>query len=53
MTDEEIARFALILSEADRIRAQVAEDEADARMSADVDLPPAVERPSMTAAAAA
>jgi hypothetical protein len=28
MTDEEVARFALVLSEAERIRAQIAEDEA-------------------------
>ena len=29
MTQEEIARFALVLGEADRIRAMIAEDEAE------------------------
>jgi hypothetical protein len=57
MTDEEAARFTLVLSEADRIRTQIAEDEAAARMAADADLPllaaPAVEPPSMAAAVAA
>jgi hypothetical protein len=58
MTDEEIARFALILSEADRIRAQMADDEAAARKAADVELllpaaPPAVEHTPASAAVAA
>ncbi len=58
MTDEEIARFALVLSEADRIRSQIAEDEAAARTTGDYELPllaapPAVERTSMIAAVAA
>ena len=58
MTDEEIARFALILSEADRIRAQIAEDEATARKAAGVEsslpaAPPTVEHPPMIAAVAA
>ena len=29
MTEEELTRFALVLREADRIRAQVSKDEAD------------------------
>ncbi len=59
MTDEEITRFALVLSEAERIRAQAAEDEAAARMAHDGQLPllsaapPAVKRPSIPAAVAA
>ena len=58
MTDEEIARFALILSEADRIRAQIAEDEAAARTAGGGELPlpaapSAVEWISMPAAVAA
>jgi hypothetical protein len=58
MTDKEIARFALVLSEADRIRSQIAEDEAAARTTGDYELPPlaappAVERTSMIAAVAA
>ncbi len=39
MTDEEVARFALILSEADRLRAQIAEDEAAARLADGGELP--------------
>ena len=31
MTEEELARFALVLREADRVRAQMARDEAVAR----------------------
>jgi hypothetical protein len=58
VTDEEVARFALILSEADRLRAQIAEDEAAARKAADVEsplpaAPPTVEHPPMIAAVAA
>jgi hypothetical protein len=39
VTDEEVARFALVLSEAERIRGQIAEDEAAALTAADVELP--------------
>jgi hypothetical protein len=39
MTGEEVARFALVLSEADRIRAQIAEDEAAARTAGGGGLP--------------
>jgi hypothetical protein len=58
MTDAEIARFALQLREAERIRAQIAEDEAAARTAGGGDLPllvapPAVQQPSMPAAVAA
>jgi hypothetical protein len=58
VTDEEVARFALILSEADRLRAQIAEDEAAARKAAGVEsplpaAPSAVEWISMPAAVAA
>ena len=58
MTNAEIARFALQLSEAERIRAQIAEDEAAARTAGGGDLPllvvpPAVEQPSMPSAVAA
>jgi hypothetical protein len=58
MTNAEIARFALQLSEAERIRTQIAEDEAAARTAGGGDLPllvvpPVVEQPSMPAAVAA
>ena len=58
MTDEEIARFALILSEADRIRARMADDEAAARTAGGYELPllaapPAVEHTPASAAVAA
>jgi hypothetical protein len=58
VTDEEVARFALVLSETERIRARIAEDEAAARTACGGELPslaapPAVERPSVPAAAAA
>jgi hypothetical protein len=39
MTQEELARFSLILREADRVRAQVAHDEATARAGDDSDSP--------------
>jgi hypothetical protein len=39
VTDEEVARFALILSEADRIRAQIADDEVAARTDGGGELP--------------
>ena len=58
MTNAEIARFALQLSEAQRIRAQIAEDEAAARAASGGNLPllvapPAVQQPSMPSAVAA
>jgi hypothetical protein len=58
MTDEEIARFALILSEADRIRAQMADDEAAARTAGGYELsllaaPPVVEHTPAPAPVAA
>jgi len=54
MTDEEIARFALVLSEADRIRAQIANDEAAGSYELPLlAAPPVVERPSIPAAAVA
>jgi hypothetical protein len=44
MTEEELTRFALVLREADRIRAQVSRDEAAARADGHDDLrPPSVE----------
>jgi hypothetical protein len=56
VTDEEITRFALQLREAERIRAQIARDEA-ARAGNGEDLPPAalpvVEQPPASALAAA
>jgi hypothetical protein len=57
MTDEEVARFALTLSEADRIRAQIADDEA-ARTAGGYEFPllvapPAVEHTPASAAVAA
>ena len=39
MTDAEVSRFAMVLSEVERIRAQIAEDEAAALTAADVELP--------------
>ena len=56
MTDKELTRFALVLNEAERIRAQIAEDEAAARASdnrGELSLPaaPSAERPSIPAAA--
>jgi hypothetical protein len=58
VTDEEIARFALVLSEADGIRAQIEQDEAAARTAGGRELssptaPSGVEWISMPAAAAA
>jgi hypothetical protein len=38
MTEKEIARFALVLREAERVRLQMAKDEAAARMDARSDL---------------
>ena len=51
MTDEELIRFALQLREADRVRAQIAREEAAARADGGGELPAlgalqAVERPS-------
>jgi hypothetical protein len=40
MTDEELARFELVLREADRIRMQIASDEAAVRASGDSILQP-------------
>ena len=45
MTEEETARFALVLRECERIRAMIAEDEA-ARSSGGDDSIPAVEAPA-------
>ena len=60
MTAEEIARFASVLGEAERIRAQIAEDEATVPVAEGGNLPPslaaapqAVGRASAPAAAAA
>jgi hypothetical protein len=56
VTDEEIARFALQLREAERVRAQMARDEA-ARAGSGEEPPPAVlpvvERPPASALVAA
>ena len=60
MTNEELARFALVLRECDRIRAMIAEDEAAAGADGGGELPmlaeaPAAERssgPAVVAAAA-
>ena len=38
MTEQEIARFALVLREAEHVRAQMAKDEAAARMDGRSDL---------------
>jgi hypothetical protein len=38
MTEQEIARFALVLREAERVRLQMAKDEAAARMDGRSDL---------------
>jgi uncharacterized small protein (DUF1192 family) len=55
VTDEELARFALVLSEVERIRAQIAEDDAAARASDDelqlLAAPSVAERPPIPAAA--
>ncbi len=59
MTDEEIIRFALQLSQAERIRAQIAEDEAAADVNGGHEsqllvAPPALDRrPSVAAVVAA
>jgi hypothetical protein len=54
MTDEELARFALVLREAERLRAQIAKDEAAARVDGRDEPPtPAVEQPSENAVVAA
>ena len=57
MTDEEAARFALQLGEAERIRALIAEDEAASGADGGGESPlaalPAVEQPSVRAAVAA
>ena len=57
MTDEEAARFALQLGEAERIRALIAEDEASSRADgggeSQLAALPAVEQPSVRAAVAA
>jgi hypothetical protein len=39
MTQEELARFSLVLREADRVRAQIANDEAITRAGGDSDSP--------------
>ena len=57
MTDEEVARFAPVLSEAERIRTQIAEDEAavhaNGREPSRLAAVPAVEYTSTPAAVAA
>ena len=59
MTDEEVTRFALQLSQAERIRAQIAEDEAAADVNGGHEsqlfvAPPTVDRqPSRAAVVAA
>ena len=58
MTDEEVTRFALQLREAERVRAQIAKDEAAAGADDDAGLQllaalPAVEQPSGSAVVAA
>jgi hypothetical protein len=40
MTKEELARFALVLREAERVRAQIAQDAASAQSLGDDPLPP-------------
>ena len=45
MTEEELTGFALVLREADRIRAQMASDEAAARATGDSQPPAEGERP--------
>jgi hypothetical protein len=56
MTEQEIARFALVLKEAARIRAEIAEDEAeDARRrngAAHLRIAPSEESPSLASFAA-
>ncbi len=52
MTEEELTRFALQLMEAERLREQIAKDEATARVDSPGD-PPAVERHSESAIVAA
>ena len=57
MTDEEAARFALQLEEAERVRARIAEDEAASRADGHGEspllvAPPAAEQPPWPAAAA-
>ncbi len=47
MTEEEVTRFALQLREAERIRAQIAEDEAAADVSGGYDLPLLVSPPTV------
>ncbi len=47
MTDEEAARFALQLREAERIRAQIAKDEATARADSGGDLLSAATLPAV------
>jgi hypothetical protein len=47
MTDEELARFALQLREAERVRAQIAKDEAAARVGGSSTPPPPVSPPAM------
>jgi hypothetical protein len=59
VTAEELARFASVLGEAERIRAQIAQDEATVPVAEGGKLaplaaaPPAVVRPTAPAAAAA
>ena len=58
MTEEELSRFALVLREAARVRAQIAEDEAAAGTDGGGELPllaalPVVEEPSAPAVLAA
>ncbi len=52
MTEEELTRFALQLMEAERLREQIAKDEAAARVDGTDDLP-AVERHPESAVVAA
>jgi len=46
MTREELARFSLVLREADRVRAQIERDEAIARADYDSDPPQLAEVPA-------
>ncbi len=47
MTDEEVTRFALQLSQAERIRAQIAEDEATANVNDGHESQPLVAPPTV------
>ena len=53
MTAEELARFARVLGEAERIRAQIAEDEATAPVAEGGKLPPLAAAPPAVGGASA